>query len=92
MQVSDVHVLTVRCKLLNFVRQIFSPVIAKMSAGFASYIVQIISIISSIFEPEKNAECGSVGRYQRPEPINRRTTSMLGLFNDPQDTGRELQW
>jgi hypothetical protein len=44
MQVSDVLVLTVCCKLVNFVFQMFPLFIPEMSAGFTSYIVQIIPI------------------------------------------------
>jgi hypothetical protein len=43
-QVSDVPVLTVRCKLVNFVFQILPLFIPEMSAGFTSYIFQIIPI------------------------------------------------
>jgi hypothetical protein len=43
-QVSDVLVLTVRCKLINFVVQIFLIFIPVISAGFTFYIVQIIPI------------------------------------------------
>jgi hypothetical protein len=39
-QVSDV--LVVRCKLIDFVFQIFPLFIPEISAGFMSYIVQII--------------------------------------------------
>jgi hypothetical protein len=42
MQVSDVHALTVPCKLNNFVYQLFPPFIPEMCAGFTSYIVQTI--------------------------------------------------
>jgi hypothetical protein len=42
--VSDVLVFIVRCKLIDFVFQIFSLFIPEMSAGFTSYNVQIISI------------------------------------------------
>jgi hypothetical protein len=44
-QVSNVLVLTVRCKLINFVFQIFPLFIPEMPAGFMSYIVQIISLV-----------------------------------------------
>jgi hypothetical protein len=40
-QVSDVLVLTVRCKLINLVFQIFPLFILEMPADFTSYIVQI---------------------------------------------------
>jgi hypothetical protein len=43
-QVSGVLVLTVRCRLINFVFQIFSFFNPEVSAGFTSYIVQIIRI------------------------------------------------
>jgi hypothetical protein len=42
--VSGVLVLTDRCKLINFVFQIFPLFIPEISAGFVSYIVQIIPI------------------------------------------------
>jgi hypothetical protein len=43
-QVSDVLVLTIRSKLINFVFQIFSFFIPEMPASFMSYVVQIIPI------------------------------------------------
>jgi hypothetical protein len=43
-QVSDVLVLTVRCKLINFVFQMFPLFIPEISAGFASYINHVILI------------------------------------------------
>jgi hypothetical protein len=43
-QVSNVLVLTVNCKLINFVFQIFPLFIPEMSAGFASCIVHIVPI------------------------------------------------
>jgi hypothetical protein len=43
-QVSDVLVLTVRCKLVGFVFQVFPLFILEISAGFTSCIVQIIRI------------------------------------------------
>jgi hypothetical protein len=43
---SDVLVLTVCCNLINFLSRIFPRLIPEMSAGFASYIVQIIPFIS----------------------------------------------
>jgi hypothetical protein len=43
-KVSDVHVLTVHCKLINFVFHIFPLFIPELSAGFTSYIVQVIPI------------------------------------------------
>jgi hypothetical protein len=46
-QVSDVLVLTVHCKLINFVSQIFPLFIPEMSSGFRSYTVQIIPIYST---------------------------------------------
>jgi hypothetical protein len=47
-QVSDVLVLTVRCKHINFVFQIFPIFIPEISAGFTSYLVQIIPIYFSL--------------------------------------------
>jgi hypothetical protein len=44
MQVSNVLVLTVRFKLINFVFQILPLLIPEMPAGFTSYIVLIIPI------------------------------------------------
>jgi hypothetical protein len=43
-QVSNVLVLTVRFKLINFVFQIFLLFVPEMPASFTSYIVQIITI------------------------------------------------
>jgi hypothetical protein len=43
-QAPDVLALTVRCKLINFVLHIFLLFIPEISAGFTSYIVQIILI------------------------------------------------
>jgi hypothetical protein len=43
-QVSNVLVFTVRCKLINFVSQIFPLFIPEMPASFTSYIVKIIPI------------------------------------------------
>jgi hypothetical protein len=40
--VSNVLVLTVHCKLINFIFQIFILFISEMLADFMSYIVQII--------------------------------------------------
>jgi hypothetical protein len=41
---SDVLVLTVRCKLIDLVFQIIPLFIPEISAGFTSFIVQIIPI------------------------------------------------
>jgi hypothetical protein len=43
-QVSDVLIVTVRYKLINFAFQIFPLFIPETSAGFTSYIVQVIPI------------------------------------------------
>jgi hypothetical protein len=43
-QISNILVLIRCCKLINFVYQIFPLLIPEMSAGFSSYIVQIIPI------------------------------------------------
>jgi hypothetical protein len=45
-EVSDVLVLTVDCKLINFVFQIFPSFIPVMSADFTFYIVQVSPFIS----------------------------------------------
>jgi hypothetical protein len=44
LQVSDVLVFTVCYKLINFVFQIFPLFIPEISAGFTTYIIQIIPI------------------------------------------------
>jgi hypothetical protein len=43
-QLSNVLVLTIRCKLINTVYQIFPHCIPEMIADYTSYIVQIISL------------------------------------------------
>jgi hypothetical protein len=43
-QVSDVLIVTVRCKLINFVFQIFLFFIPEMCVGFGSSTVQVIPI------------------------------------------------
>jgi hypothetical protein len=55
-QASDVLVLTVRCKLINFAFPTIPLFIPEMSAGFTPYIVQVILIYFTRRQIEKERE------------------------------------
>jgi hypothetical protein len=50
MRISNILVLTLRCKLINFAFQISLPFFSEKLAGFTSYIFQIILIYFTLMQ------------------------------------------